>query len=95
MKCPLVIIHWQDSSQPLPAWKHLSDLPEFVATECASVGWLLRSDKRIKVLAQSLGGMEKPDGSNAQGMGIMTIPASCVVSLEHLGEKKKRKGKRK
>ncbi len=40
--CPLVIIRWQDSAQPLPAWRHLSQLPTTRAIECATVGWLLK-----------------------------------------------------
>ena len=39
--CPLVIIRWEDSAQPIPAWRHLSQLPETRAIECATVGWLL------------------------------------------------------
>jgi hypothetical protein len=82
--CPLVIIRWQDSAQPIPAWKHLSQLPRTRPIECATVGWLLKDDADIKVLCQSVGDLDDPH--NAQASGIMTIPARCVISIERLTE---------
>ena len=82
--CPLVIIRWQDSAQPIPAWKHLSQLPATRAIECATVGWLLKDDNDIKVLCQSVGDLDSPQ--NAQASGIMTIPTRCVISIERLTE---------
>jgi hypothetical protein len=82
--CPLVIIRWQDSAQPIPAWKHLSQLPATRAIECATVGWLLKDDADVKVLCQSVGDLDSPQ--NAQASGIMTIPTRCVISIERLTE---------
>ena len=82
--CPLVIIRWQDSAQPIPAWKHLSQLPATRAIECATVGWLLKDDNDVKVLCQSVGDLDSPQ--NAQASGIMTIPTRCVISIERLTE---------
>jgi hypothetical protein len=82
--CPLVIIRWQDSAQPIPAWKHLSQLPATRAIECATVGWLLKDDDDVKVLCQSVGDLDSPQ--NAQASGIMTIPTRCVISIERLTE---------
>ena len=82
--CPLVIIRWQDSAQPIPAWKHLSQLPATRAIECATVGWLLKDDHDVKVLCQSVGDLDSPQ--NAQASGIMTIPTRCVISVERLTE---------
>ena len=56
--CPLVIIRWEDSAQPIPAWRHLSQLPETRAIECATVGWLLKDDDDVKVLCQSVGDLD-------------------------------------
>ncbi len=84
--CPLVIIRWQDSAQPISGWKHLSDLPRTRPIECASVGWLLKADDDIKVICQSVGDLHNP--KNAQASGIMTIPARCVISIERLSEEK-------
>jgi hypothetical protein len=82
--CPLVIIRWQDSAQPIPSWRHLSQLPATRAIECATVGWLLKDDADVKVLCQSVGDLDNP--LNAQASGIMTIPARCVLSIERLTE---------
>ena len=82
--CPLVIIRWQDSAQPLPSWQYLSALPRTRPIECATVGWLLQDDDDIKVICQSVGDLENP--KNAQASGIMTIPARCVLSIEKLTE---------
>jgi hypothetical protein len=82
--CPLVIIRWQDSAQPIPAWRHLSQLPATRAIECATVGWLLKDDADVKVLCQSVGDLDSPQ--NAQASGIMTIPTRCVISIERLTE---------
>jgi len=84
--CPLVIIRWQDSAQPISGWKHLSDLPRTRPIECASVGWLLKDDDDIKVICQSVGDLHNL--KNAQASGIMTIPARCVISIERLSEEK-------
>ncbi len=82
--CPLVIIRWQDSAQPLPSWQYLSALPRTRPIECATVGWLLKDDDDIKVICQSVGDLDNP--KNAQASGIMTIPARCVLSIEKLTE---------
>jgi hypothetical protein len=82
--CPLVIIRWLDSAQPLPAWQYLSALPQTRPVECATVGWLLKDDDNIKVICQSVGDLGNPN--NAQASGIMTIPARCILSIEKLTE---------
>ena len=82
--CPLVIIRWQDSAQPLSSWQYSSALPQTRAIECATVGWLLKDDDDVKVICQSIGDLESP--KNAQASGIMTIPARCVLSIEKLTE---------
>ena len=82
--CPLVIIRWQDSAQPLPAWQYLSALPQTRPIECATVGWLLKDNDQVKVICQSVGDLDNP--KNAQASGIMTIPARCVISIEVLTE---------
>jgi hypothetical protein len=82
--CPLVIVRWLDSAQPLPAWQYLSALPRTRPVECATVGWLLKDDADIKVVCQSVGDLDNP--KNAQASGIMTIPARCVLSIEKLTE---------
>src|SRR3990170_6303997 len=82
--CPLVIVRWLDSAQPISSWRHLSDLPRTRPVECATVGWLLTDDDEVKVVCQSVGDLDNP--KNAQASGIMTIPTRCVLSIERLTE---------
>ena len=82
--CPLVIIRWHDSAQPLPSWQYLSALALARPIECATVGRLLKDDDDVKVICQSVGDLDNP--KNAQASGIMTIPARCVLSIEKLTE---------
>ena len=35
--CPLVMIEWEDSAQPLPNWFYLSDFEADYAVLCTSV----------------------------------------------------------
>lgn len=83
-KCPLVIIRWLDSRQPTSAWRHLADVGEPQAVECATVGWLLKDNTEVKVICQSVGDLGDPE--NAQANGIMTIPTRCVLAMERLEE---------
>ncbi len=82
--CPLVIVRWEDSAQPIPRWQHLSELALPDIVECATVGWLIRDDGKVKVVAQSIGGINADD--NMQASGVMAIPARCVISIERLEE---------
>lgn len=83
-KCPLVLIKWLDSAQPAPGWVHLHSLPDRKPIECLSVGWLLRSDKKVKVLAPNMGDTFSEE--NIQASGIITIPACAVKKITRLKE---------
>lgn len=83
-KCPLVLIEWEDSRQPAPSWRWLSDMREPPdAVLCASVGWLTHDTKRVKVLAANMGGLTDDD---MQACGVITIPTRCVVKITKLKE---------
>lgn len=80
----LVHVEWQDSSQPLPSWRHLTDLPERSVIRCLSVGWLVHSDEEALMLAPNLGDRDDPE--NAQACGFIVIPRSAVVCITNLAE---------
>jgi hypothetical protein len=82
--CPLVMVTWEDSRQPVAKWSYLSDLPETKPVRCTTVGWLLRNGPDSKVLAQSLGDIDCDD--DMQAGGVMVIPARCVLSVVRLEE---------
>ena len=54
--CPLVMIEWEDSAQPLPNWRYLADFEADGAVLCTSVGWLIHDGEDVKALAPNMGG---------------------------------------
>src|SRR5690348_7766180 len=55
--CPLVMIEWEDSAQPIPAWSYLTSFDAPGTVRCASVGWLIHDDEQMKALAPNLGAL--------------------------------------
>lgn len=82
-RCPLVMIEWEDSEQPVGAWTRLADLERVAPMRIASVGWLVQDDAEMKALAPNVGGQ---DASTAQASGVIRIPTRCVVSIQRLKE---------
>ena len=83
-QCPLVLIEWEDSAQPVPAWSYLTDFEAGRAVLCASVGWLIHDGDDVKALAPNMAGLRP--GSDVQISGVIRIPARCVVRVTLLDE---------
>jgi hypothetical protein len=86
MNCPLVLVEWEDSAQPIPGWSYLASFDATGTIRCASVGWLIRDDEQMKAVAPNLGAVE--DEHSVQVSGVIQIPARCVVKLTRLSEPK-------
>lgn len=82
--CPLVMIEWEDSLQPVGAWTHLAGYKPAPMMRISSVGWLIHDGEDTKSLAPNIGGLE--DECSAQVTGVIQIPARCVVSVQKLKE---------
>lgn len=82
--CPLVLVRWLDSRQPVASWRFLAGIELQGPVECATVGWLIGDTADAKTVCQSVGDLGHPD--NAQASGVMTIPARCIISIERLVE---------
>lgn len=80
--CPLVLIEWEDSAQPIPSWTYLASFEPSGTIRCASVGWLIRDDAKMKALAPNMGGNE----NSAQVSGVIQIPTRCVIKVTRLEE---------
>lgn len=78
---PLVLIEWEDSAQPLAAWRYLDDLGEFKIVRCQSVGFLVHDGKDVKALAPNVGDL---GGEHAQASGLIRIPTRCVTKISRL-----------
>lgn len=76
----LVQIEWVDSRQPTAAWRRVSDLGYLCECRCTSVGFLLRDDDRVKVLAVSIA----DEGDEMQATGVFVIPTAAVLSVKLL-----------
>lgn len=82
--CPLVLIEWEDSAQPIPSWSYLATFEAPGAIRCVSVGWLIRDDHELKVLAPNMGSID--DENSMQVSGVIQIPTRCVISVSTLVE---------
>ena len=85
--CPLVLIEWEDSVQPIPRWVRLSEFEPSGPVSCVSVGWLIQNDGKVKILAPNMG--EIGDAKQIQASGIILIPTSAVTRILHLREGQK------
>ena len=86
MKQKLVLIEWVDSSQPIPGWHFMNDMPDLEIVHCVSVGWIVRANKSVKMLAPNMGDI-KSKGS-AQASGFIRIPTAAIVrevALQEVG----------
>lgn len=82
--CPLVLVEWEDSRRPEPAWERLSDFKPIGICKCVSVGFLLSDGEKEKVLAPNIADIENEE--NIQGSGFIHIPSSCVTKVVILEE---------
>jgi hypothetical protein len=81
LKHRLVLVEWEDSSQPVSAWQWVDDyqLPEIV--KAVSVGFLIAQTKTAIAVAPNLGDTTK---ENCQASGIIRIPRSAVRRITNL-----------
>lgn len=83
-QCPLVMIEWEDSAQPISAWSYLSSFNPPGVIRIASVGWLIRDGNDFKALAPNMGGIDDPD--SLQVSGVIQIPTRCVLKVSPIKE---------
>ena len=80
----LVLVEWEDSAQPLPAWRHIADAPALEVVECVSVGWVVAESERVLMLAPNLGDVASEE--SGQASGFIRIPRSCISRMVELVE---------
>ena len=80
--CELVLVEWVDSRQPTSSWAFLKDAAEMPACKCCSVGFLIRDDAKVKVLAPNVADID----SDMQATGVITIPTAAVTAMKRLQE---------
>ena len=82
--CPLVMIEWEDSAQPIPAWSYLASFEAPGTIRCVSVGWMIRDDDQMKALAPNMGAID--DENSVQISGVIQIPTRCVLHVTPMAE---------
>jgi hypothetical protein len=82
--CPLVMIEWEDSAQPIPNWSYLADFEAPGTIRCVSVGWMIRDDDQMKALAPNMGAID--DKNSVQVSGVIQIPTRCVLHVTPMTE---------
>lgn len=78
---PLVLVEWEDSTQPVAAWQFLDQIEDAAAILCQSVGFLIHDGADAKTLAPNVG--ETGLGS-AQASGVVQIPTRCIRRIRKL-----------
>lgn len=82
--CPLVMVEWEDSTQPVSNWRWITDFREPDIVTVASVGWLIHDGPDVKALAPNLG--HSAEKTAVQVSGVIRIPTRCVTRVTHLPE---------
>lgn len=82
--CPLVMIEWEDSAQPIPSWSYLASFDPPGTIRCVSVGWLIRDDGQMMAVAPNMGAID--DENSVQVSGVIQIPTRCVLRTSRLSE---------
>lgn len=80
----LVLIEWEDSTQPHGAWSWLEggDVGEVwsEAVRCQSVGWLVYDGEDVKALAPNWGQL----CGDHQVSGVIRIPTRAIIKITRL-----------
>jgi len=81
---PLVLVEWEDSTQPISSWRYLNDAPTLEVIECVSVGWIIGKSDSVIMLAPNIG--DYKNGEGAQGSGFIRIPQTAITRMVILEE---------
>jgi hypothetical protein len=72
----LIVVEWEDSARPIPAWQWIEDYQMPATIRCLSVGYLIAETGDAIALAPNLGDVEQP---KTQACGIIRIPQRAIV----------------
>jgi hypothetical protein len=77
----LMLVEWEDSARPVPAWQWVDDYELPKTIRCLSVGYLIAETKDAIALAPNLGDIDQP---KAQACGIIRIPQRAIIKVKRL-----------
>ena len=83
MRWPLVMVHWQDSSE-VSGWTVLKDWEHRGSLDCVSVGFLFARENGNLTLVPHVAYVA--DDDRRQGTGMMIIPEAAITAVETIRE---------
>lgn len=77
----IVVVEWEDSARPIPAWQWVDDYEVPQVIRCISVGYLIAETDQALALAPNLGDVGR---ERVQACGIIRLPRSAVRKISRL-----------
>ncbi len=77
---PLILVEWTDSYGCSSKWEDLDGNYSPRPMTCPSIGWLVQSHKRCKVIVPHVSEQPGQDFP-PQGCGDMTIPTKSIIRM--------------
>lgn len=77
----IVLVEWEDSTQPRSAWQFISEFVPSKPIRCLSVGFVLSNKKKVLALASNMGNIGT---GSEQANGIIHIPHSAIRSIRKI-----------
>lgn len=79
---PIWYVVWHDASHPVGAWQDFNEQGKATPLEVVTIGHLVYKDKHQVKLAATID--RDDDGDVGQFTAEITIPRSCIISIEVL-----------
>ena len=78
------MIEWEDSAQPIPSRRFLTNFETPRIIRCVSVGWMIHDDGSMKVPAPNVSAIDEEN--SVQVSGMIQIPTRCVLRVTPISE---------
>jgi len=76
---PIVIVRWEDATEPFSGWVEYKDIIKKTAAGCFSIGWLVKDDEnQISLMADWC------DDGGQEGGRVAIIPKGMVKEIKYL-----------
>lgn len=76
---PLVIVRWEDATEPFTGWVEYKEMIEKKPAECFSVGWLIKDNENQMTLMA-----DWCNDNSQEGGRVAIIPKGMVKEVKYL-----------
>jgi hypothetical protein len=80
LNAPFVSLHWKDINSNSAIWTSLKEAKASKVTICITVGWLLRADKDVHIIAGDVNFND--DGTLGDVGNVTTMPSVNVLKIK-------------